>query len=221
MSSCCKPWPARPDIDQLTSGYGLIVVDECHHIPPRVRARRQADPGPPLARTHRHPVRARQARRLDSPPVGPDPAHHRPLHPPQRGQHTPTRIRHDRAPSDARAPHARHAYAMPVTPTRRNPAVCGHLPRSRCRRRPPHPGRRRRDHRAETAVGTACCSPSGPPTSNGFADEFQRRSLDPIVLRGGMNATARATPSPASNLRTEYRCWFRGSRWTSAVNLAG
>jgi superfamily II DNA or RNA helicase len=25
--------PRKTDIEQLTSGYGLIVVDECHHIP--------------------------------------------------------------------------------------------------------------------------------------------------------------------------------------------
>ncbi|MGH3479941.1 MAG: hypothetical protein ACRDQD_24275, partial [Nocardioidaceae bacterium] len=65
----------KTDVEQLTSGYGLIVVDECHHIPRRgVRARCQTDPGPSLARAHRHPVPPRQARRPDLPPARPGPA---------------------------------------------------------------------------------------------------------------------------------------------------
>src|SRR3954469_20126256 len=43
----------------------------------RLRARRAADPGPPLARADRHPLPARPARRPHRPAVGADPPHPR------------------------------------------------------------------------------------------------------------------------------------------------
>ena len=33
MSSPCRPWPAATTFAELTAGYGLIVADECHHVP--------------------------------------------------------------------------------------------------------------------------------------------------------------------------------------------
>ena len=33
MSSPCRPCPAVDDVAELTAGYGLIVADECHHVP--------------------------------------------------------------------------------------------------------------------------------------------------------------------------------------------
>ena len=50
-------------------------------VPPRasrgVRARRRPDPGPPLARPHRHPLPARPTRRPHRPATRPHPPHHR------------------------------------------------------------------------------------------------------------------------------------------------
>ncbi|MDQ2881056.1 MAG: hypothetical protein M3Y48_07350 [Actinomycetota bacterium] len=103
----------KTDVEQLTSGYELIVVDGCHHIPRRgVRARCQTDPGPPLARAHRHPVPPRQARRPDRPPARPGPAHHHPFHPSGQEQHAPTRIRKDHSSANACAPRARHRLPL-------------------------------------------------------------------------------------------------------------
>jgi hypothetical protein len=33
MSPPCRPCPAAPTSRKLTTGYGLVVADECHHVP--------------------------------------------------------------------------------------------------------------------------------------------------------------------------------------------
>ena len=69
----------RDDIAQLTAGYGLVVADECHHVPAAAfERRRPADRRPALARADRHALPARQARRPDRPASRPGPAHHLP-----------------------------------------------------------------------------------------------------------------------------------------------
>jgi hypothetical protein len=67
----------RDDVGTLTDGYGLVVADECHHVPAAAfGARRQSDPGAGLARPDRNSLSARQARRPDRPAGGARPAHH-------------------------------------------------------------------------------------------------------------------------------------------------
>ena len=54
---------ARRDDPTVFDRYGLVVVDECHHLPAvSFAACVEAGPDPPVARPHRHPVPARQAR---------------------------------------------------------------------------------------------------------------------------------------------------------------
>jgi hypothetical protein len=49
----------RDDIAELTAEYGLVVADECHHVPTAAFEHAgQADPGPALARPDCHPLPA-------------------------------------------------------------------------------------------------------------------------------------------------------------------
>jgi len=185
----------KTDIDQLTSGYGLIVVDECHHIPAAAfGARRQADPGPPLARTHRHPLYRRdklddlialQLGRSGTPsPTPPAPA---------RTAHPNSNSRHDaHRPMPVLHMHEHNAYRYAGHADPAKPGGMAAIYRDLVADdRPPHPGR---PTTRSTALkrGRHCLLLTQWTTHvERFADEFQRRSLDPIVLRGGMNATAR------------------------------
>ena len=62
----------RDDIAELTAGYGLIVADECHHVPAaRVRGRRPAGHRRAVARADRHPYRRDKLDDLIGMQVGP------------------------------------------------------------------------------------------------------------------------------------------------------
>jgi Rad3-related DNA helicase len=67
----------RDGIAELTAGYGLIVADECHHVPAAAfeHAVKQI-PARRLARADRHPLPPRQARRPDRHASGTGPAHY-------------------------------------------------------------------------------------------------------------------------------------------------
>ena len=107
----------RDDVAELTAGYGLVVVDECHHVPAAAFEHAVApDPRPPLARPDRHPLPPRPARRPHRPATRPDPAHHHasPHRTPSRSR--TRRRRHGTRAGAARAPHRRSA--TPATSTR-------------------------------------------------------------------------------------------------------
>ena len=115
----------RDDVADLTAGYGLVVADECHHVPAAgVRARGQADTGTALARPDRHPLPPRQARRPDRPASRTSPAHHhappRHIRPGRPSGHRAARPRGVRPPD--RVPVRRRC--RPVPPRRHD----GHLP---------------------------------------------------------------------------------------------
>ena len=153
----------REDLRELTAGYGLVVVDECHHVPAAAFEHAvKPDPGPPLARPHRDPVPPRPTRRPHRATTRPDPAHHQPggtWHP---GQSDHSRLTATRARSCTYTP------PLPLHRRRRPIRARWHrrrLPRPRRRRRPHRPDRRRRPRRPAARTATASCSPSGPTTS--------------------------------------------------------
>ena len=66
----------RDGIAELTAGYGLIVADECHHVPAAAFEHAVKQIPAALARADRHPLPPRQARRPDRHASGTGPAHH-------------------------------------------------------------------------------------------------------------------------------------------------
>ena len=191
-SRCCRPWPAATTSRELTGGYGLVVVDECHHIP---------------AAAFEHAVRQIPARRwlgLTATPYRRDqlddlialqlgPIRHTITHP------TPGPLAADAARSSSRQPGSAdpvlHVHdtdyrytgdADPPAPggmaaiyrdlvaddarTDRSSPTC-RRPRPRTALPGPHPVDRPRRRASPTASAT-------PGT-------------DPVVLRGGMGAKAR------------------------------
>ena len=92
----------RTDVSELTAGYGLIIADECHHVPAAAfeHAVKQIPARRWLGLTA-HPVPARQAQRPHRLASRGDPAHHRPS--------TRTARRRRRGPHAARGHPARRA----------------------------------------------------------------------------------------------------------------
>ncbi|RSM35544.1 hypothetical protein DMA12_43750 [Amycolatopsis balhimycina DSM 5908] len=182
----------KTDIEELTSGYGLIVVDECHHIP---------------AAAFEHAVKQIPARRwlgLTATPYRRDKLDD--LITLQLGpiRHT---ITHSTRPSVDSTPQ----LELDTTAHRPVPALHVHDTAYRYAgdADPTKPGGMAaiyRDLVADDARLTQVVDDVIAALKRGrhcllltqwtthverFADELRQRSLDPIVLRGGMSATAR------------------------------
>lgn len=180
------------DIEEITSGYGLVVVDECHHIP---------------AAAFEHAVKQIPARRwlgLTATPYRRDKLDD--LIALQLGpvRHTITQITR---PNDDSTPQ----LELDTTAQRPKPVLHVHDTAYRYAgdADPTKPGGMAAIYRdlvaddvrltqvvddviAALVRGRHCLLLTQWTTHvKRFADELRRRSLDPIVLRGGMSATAR------------------------------
>ena len=179
-------------IEELTSGYGLVVVDECHHIP---------------AAAFEHAVKQIPARRwlgLTATPYRRDKLDD--LIALQLGP-----IRHTIAPSSRPGEDSAPQLELDTTAQRPKPVLHVHDTTYRYAgdADPAKPGGMAaiyRDLVADDARLTQVVDDVTAALKRGrhcllltqwtthverFADELRRRSLDPIVLRGGMSATAR------------------------------
>ena len=194
---------ARADnVAELTASYGLVIVDECHHVPAAAfeHAVRQI-PAQPLDRPDRHPLPPRSARRPHRAAARPDPAHHD-----RAPDRAPFGTGHQRQPPP---PSRDCTCTAPTSDTRVTPS-----PRAgRDGRGVPRPGRRRRPVTSRSSTTSSTPSDRGrhcliltqwtghlePSTGR-----CTTRGHDPVVLRGGMGAKARTaaldrlkpTPSP-------------------------
>ncbi|HEX5119449.1 MAG TPA: DEAD/DEAH box helicase family protein [Pseudonocardiaceae bacterium] len=182
----------KTDIEQLTSTYGLVVVDECHHIP---------------AAAFEHAVKQVQARRwlgLTATPYRRDKLDN--LIALQLGpvRHT---ITHSTRPGEDSRPQ------LEFDTTAQRPTPILHVHETAYRylgdADPATPGGMAaiyRDLVADDARLTQVINDVIAALERGrhcllltqwtahverFADQFRQRSLDPFVLRGGMSATAR------------------------------
>lgn len=184
----------KTDIEELTSGYGLVVVDECHHIP---------------AAAFEHAVKQIPARRwlgLTATPYRRDklddlialqlgPIRHTIIHSTHPGDDNTPQLELDttaqRPMPVLRVHDTAYRYAGDADPTKPGGMAAIY-----------------RDLVADDARLTQVVDDVVAALERGrhcllltqwtthverFADEFRRRSLDPIVLRGGMSATARRT----------------------------
>jgi superfamily II DNA or RNA helicase len=196
-----NPWSGRcrdaanpgrkTDIEQLTSGYGLVVVDECHHIP---------------AAAFEHAVKQIPARRrlgLTATPYRRDklddlialqlgPVRHTIIQSTPPGKDSAPQLEFDKtAQRPMPVPHLHdtaYRYAGDADPTKPGGMAAIY-----------------RDLVADDARLTQVVDDMVAALERGrhylltqwtthverFADELRRHSLDPIVLRGGMSATAR------------------------------
>lgn len=182
----------KTDIEELASGYGLVVVDECHHIP---------------AAAFEHAVKQIPARRwlgLTATPYRRDKLDD--LIALQLGP-----IRHTIAPSSRPGVDSAPQLELDTTVQRPTPVLHVHdiAYRYTGDADPTKPGGMAAIYRDLVADDTRLtqiaddvvaalkrgrhCLPLTQWTTHveRFADELRRRSLDPIVLRGGMSATAR------------------------------
>jgi superfamily II DNA or RNA helicase len=182
----------KTDIEQLTSGYGLVVVDECHHIP---------------AAAFEHAVNQIPARRwlgLTATPYRRDKLDD--LIALQLGP-----IRHTITQSNPPGEDSTPQLEFEKTAQRPTPVLHLHDTAYRCLgdADPTKPGGMAaiyRDLVANDARLTQVVDDVVAALKRGrhcllltqwtahverFAHELRRRSLDPIVLRGGMSATAR------------------------------
>ncbi|TVT17811.1 helicase [Amycolatopsis acidiphila] len=182
----------KNDIEELTSGYGLVVVDECHHIP---------------AAAFEHAVKQIPARRwlgLTATPYRRDKLDD--LIALQLGP-----IRHTIAPSSRPGEDCAAQLELDTTAQRPKPVLHVHDTAYRYTgdANPTKPGGMAAIYRDPVADDTRLTQIADDVTAalkrgrhcllltqwtthvERFADELRRRSLDPIVLRGGMSATAR------------------------------
>ncbi|MFF0144156.1 hypothetical protein ATK36_4352 [Amycolatopsis sulphurea] len=182
----------KTDIEELASGYGLVVVDECHHIP---------------AAAFEHAVKQIPARRwlgLTATPYRRDKLDD--LIALQLGP-----IRHTIAPSSRPGEDSAPQLELDTTAQRPKPVLHVHDTAYRYTgdADPTKPGGMAAIYRDLVADDTRLTQIADDVTAalkrgrhcllltqwtthvERFADELRRRSLDPIVLRGGMRATAR------------------------------
>ncbi|MFI9388395.1 TOTE conflict system archaeo-eukaryotic primase domain-containing protein [Kutzneria sp. NPDC052558] len=182
----------KTDIEQLTSDYGLIVVDECHHIPAaafehavkQIPARRwlgltatpyRRDKLDDLIALQLGPVRhtithSTPAHKDSAPQLELDKTAQRPI-PVLHVHDTVYRYRGDADPTKPGGMAA--IYRDLVADDVRLTQVVN-------------------DVRAALERGRHCLLlTQWTAHVERFADRFQQRSLDPVVLRGGMGATAR------------------------------
>ena len=187
----CRPSPAPTTSPDLTAGYGLVVVDECHHVPAAAFDRRRrarsppaagwASPPPPTAATSSTTSSPCNSARSGTPSLTPHPPAasaagrwRRPAPDPVLHVH-PTAFRYT-------------GDADPVRPRRHR----RDLPRPRRRRQPAPPRSSPTCSPPSAAAGTAWSSPSGPTTSTTSPPRSARTGTTRSSSRGGMGAKARA-----------------------------
>ena len=190
----------RDDLAELTAGYGLVVVDECHHVPAaafenavrQIPARRWLGPD-------RHPLPARPARRPDRPAARPGPAHHDA----------------SRAPGTSRPPSARRG-TRPNRSCTVHPTAFRYTRRRRSRRRPAgsppiyrdlvaderrnQPDRRRRRWPPSSGVGTACVLTQWTD----HLDRLATRCAEPGTTRSCCAAAWAPRPAAAALARSNH-----------------
>ena len=185
----------RDDIAELTAGYGLVVVDECHHVPAaafehaveQIPARRWLG----LTAT---PYRRDQLDDLIALQLGP-------VRHTMSRHRTGTLLSPDRRTRSRRNRSCTSTPPSSATPATRPVRARRHrrrLPRPRRRRGPQPTDRRRRRSPPCNAGGTAWCSPNGPTTSTRLAARSASRATTRSSCAAAWAPRPAPPPSPGS-----------------------